>query len=36
MYFQIESNSREKYGNFDILTMKQSLGLGIFMKSCEQ
>ena len=33
MYFQIKSDLREKnYGNLDILTIKQSLGLGISKK----
>ena len=35
MYFQIERDLREKkYGNFDILTIKLSLRLGIITKSC--
>ena len=34
MHFQIISDLREKCGNFDILPITSSLGLGIFTKSC--
>ena len=30
IYFQIKSDLREIYGNFDILKIKPSLGLGMF------
>ena len=33
MYFQIESGLKEKLWKFDILTIKASLGLGIFTKN---
>ena len=34
IYFQIKSDLREIYGNFDILKIKPSLGLGMFTIGC--